>query len=159
MHSTFAFPGGGGVQDGGPDLHWQQHPHHSGGAWDQPGADSVEETANTRLTLDKSRQCGDLAVRLQRQPLNGVRADSVEEPTNTRLGEPCPLLTCVRPQDGHRHPQLTRQSGEQSRNWISTSSGSGDLDPMLGEEACAPLWFKTSVLLQLIDFSSATKSW
>ena len=66
MHSTFDFPGGGGVQDGGPDLHWQQHPHHSGGAWDQPGADSVEETANTRLTLDKSRQCGDLALRLQR---------------------------------------------------------------------------------------------
>ena len=27
------------------------------------------------------------------------------------------------------------------------SSGSGDLNPMLGEEACAPLWFKTSVLL------------
>ena len=61
MHSTFDFPGGGGVQDGGPDLHWHQHPHHSGGALDQPRADSVEETANTRLTLDKSRQCGDLA--------------------------------------------------------------------------------------------------
>ena len=158
MYSTFYFPGGGGVQDGGPDLHWHQHPHHSG-AWDQPRADSVEETANTCLTLDKSRQCGDLAVRLQHPPLNGVRADSVEEPTNTRLGGPCPLLICVRPQDGHRHPQLTRQSGEQCRNWISTCSGSGDLNPMLGEEACAPLWFKTSVLLSFLDIGSATKSW
>ena len=32
------------------------------------------------------------------------------------------------------------------------SSGSGDLNPMLGEEACAPLWFKTSVLLPLLNF-------
>ena len=32
------------------------------------------------------------------------------------------------------------------------SSGSGDLNPTLGEEACAPLWFKTSVLLPLLNF-------
>ena len=59
MYSTFGFPGGGGVQDGGRDLQRHQHPRHSGGAVDQARADSVEET-NTRLALDKSRQCGDI---------------------------------------------------------------------------------------------------
>ena len=44
MHSTFDFPGGGGVQDGGRDLQRHQHPRHSGGAVDQARADSVEET-------------------------------------------------------------------------------------------------------------------
>ena len=44
MHSTFDFPGGGGVQDGGRDLQGHQHPRHSGGAVDQARADSVEET-------------------------------------------------------------------------------------------------------------------
>ena len=91
MHSTFDFPGGGGVQDGGRDLQGHQHPRHSGGAVDQARADSVEETlANTRLA--------------------GAGADSVEEklcqhptrpelePTvwkrqlaNTRLAQPIKL--------------------------------------------------------------------
>ena len=39
------------------------------------------------------------------------------------------------------------------------TSGSGDLSPTLGEEVCAPLWCKTSVLLYLLILGSATKSW
>ena len=39
------------------------------------------------------------------------------------------------------------------------TSGSGDLSPTLGEEVCAPLWCKTSVLLLHINLSSAAKSW
>ena len=31
------------------------------------------------------------------------------------------------------------------------TSGSGDLSPTLGEEVCAPLWFKTSVLLAFLN--------
>ena len=32
------------------------------------------------------------------------------------------------------------------------TSGSGDLSSTLGEEVCAPLWFKTSVLLAFLNF-------
>ena len=39
------------------------------------------------------------------------------------------------------------------------TSGSGDLSPKLGEEACAPLWFKTSMLLPLFTPGSVTQSW
>ena len=42
---------------------------------------------------------------------------------------------------------------------LKPNSGSGDLSPTLGEEVCAPLWCKTSVLLYLVIFGSATKSW
>ena len=48
MHSTFDFPGGGEVQNGGRDL--QQHPRHSGGAVDQARADSVEDSPCQHLT-------------------------------------------------------------------------------------------------------------
>ena len=50
MYSTFDFPGGGGVQDGGRDLQRHQHPRHSGGAVDQARADSVEETPGQHPT-------------------------------------------------------------------------------------------------------------
>ena len=39
------------------------------------------------------------------------------------------------------------------------TSGSGDLSPKLGEEACAPLWCKTSMLLPLFTPGSVTQSW
>ena len=39
------------------------------------------------------------------------------------------------------------------------TSGSGDLSSTLGEEVCAPLWCKISVLLSLLNLSSAAKSW
>ena len=42
---------------------------------------------------------------------------------------------------------------------LQSTSGSGDLSPTLGEEVCAPLWCKISVLLLLLALSSATKSW
>ena len=42
---------------------------------------------------------------------------------------------------------------------LKPNSGSGDLSPTLGEEVCAPLWCKISVLLLLINLSSAAKSW
>ena len=39
---------------------------------------------------------------------------------------------------------------------VPISAGSGDLQPTLGEEACAPLWFETSVLPSPPD-GNATK--
>ena len=42
---------------------------------------------------------------------------------------------------------------------LQSTSGSGNLSPTLGEEVCAPLWCKISVLLSLLNLSSAAKSW
>ena len=54
------------------------------------------------------------------------------------------LLPCVlQPHNDWQHQQF----GERRRTQVPISSGSGDLSPTLGEEVCAPLWCKISVLL------------
>merc|ERR1711884_321762 len=47
---------------------------------------------------------------------------------------------------------------ERRRTQAATNTGSGDLCPKFDEEACAPLWFKISVLPHLAQ-GSATQSW